>query len=103
MYLRIESFGDICGGRNCNLTYAISLLCAQNQFDLQVYAFYLCFFLHLLIIKSLMLQDGKMLKRSKTSFEENTVIRLMPDLLQNNSSKLYLGLMLFDVPSNIQG
>lgn len=50
-----------------------------------------------------MLQDGKILKTSKTMFEENTVIRLTPELLRNNSAKLYLGIMLFDVPSDIQG
>jgi hypothetical protein len=81
---------DFCGARQCNITYAISVLAAQNQFDLQ----------------SLMLQDGSMTrgvenKNDAYFFEDNTVIRLSREL-QNVGGKLYLGVMLFDVPDDIQ-
>jgi hypothetical protein len=90
VYLRVQPVDDFCGARQCNITYAISVLAAQNQFDLQ----------------SLMLQDGSMTrgvenKNDAYFFEDNTVIRLSREL-QNVGGKLYLGVMLFDVPDDIQ-
>jgi len=85
VYLRIHPADDFCGARRCNISYAISVLHAQNQFDLQ----------------SLMLQDGSMTRNERYFFEDNTVIRLTHEL-RTLGGKIYLGLMLFDVPSDIQ-
>lgn len=50
-----------------------------------------------------MLQDGMVARNPRLFFEENTVIRLTKDLRSTASSgKVYLGLMLFDVPEDIQ-
>ncbi|KAH7730124.1 hypothetical protein AAVH_02616 [Aphelenchoides avenae] len=87
VYVRIHPVDDFCGAQKCNITYAISVLVAQNQFDLQ----------------SVMLQDGMVARNPRLFFEENTVIRLTKDLRSTASSgKVYLGLMLFDVPEDIQ-
>jgi len=92
VYLRVQPVDDFCGARQCNITYALSVLAAQNQFDLQ----------------SLMLQDGSMTRNrgvdqrnDKYFFEDNTVIRLTKEL-HDVGGKLYLGVMLFDVPDDIQ-
>jgi len=58
---------------------------AQNQFDLQ----------------SMMLQDGSMHRNDRLFFEDNTVVRLTHEL-RSTSGKIYLGLMLFDVPDDMQ-
>lgn len=50
-----------------------------------------------------MLQDGRILKTKNTYFKENTVVRLTPELLKNDTKKMYLGIMLFDLPADIQG
>lgn len=49
-----------------------------------------------------MLQDGQMSRNPRLFFEDNTVIRLTKDL-RSTVGKVYLGLMLFDVPDDIQG
>ncbi|KAI1728339.1 hypothetical protein DdX_00510 [Ditylenchus destructor] len=87
VYLRIQPADDFCGARECNVTYAVSVLAAQNQFDLQ----------------SVMLLYSSMRRDTQRDFyfEDNTVIRLTRELL-DSSGKLYLGIMLFDVPDDIQ-
>jgi hypothetical protein len=86
VFIKFQPEDDFCGARQCNLSYAISLLTAQNQFDLQ----------------SLMLQDGSMQRNEKDlGFEENTIIRVEKHL-PHEDSKIFLGLRLFDVPDDIQ-
>ncbi|KAI6203644.1 hypothetical protein M3Y94_00580700 [Aphelenchoides besseyi] len=85
VYIRVFPRDDFCGAKNCNVTYALSVLLAQNQFDLQ----------------SVMLQDGSMARNERLYFEDNTVIRLNSDLY-NTLGKVYLGLTLFDVPDDMQ-
>uniref|UniRef100_A0A914HFM3 DUF4773 domain-containing protein n=1 Tax=Globodera rostochiensis TaxID=31243 RepID=A0A914HFM3_GLORO len=93
VYLRVEPVDDFCGALRCNISYAILLTNMQNKFDLH----------------SLMLQDGHMPRRSHGNggqsagvfFEDNTVVRLS-DELRNKREKIYLGLMFFDLPDDIQ-
>ncbi|KAL3096463.1 hypothetical protein niasHT_029822 [Heterodera trifolii] len=94
VYLRVEPVDDFCGALRCNISYAILLTNMQNKFDLH----------------SLMLQDGHMPRRSQENgqppvggffFEDNTVVRLS-DELRTKRGKIYLGLMLFDLPDDIQ-
>lgn len=85
VYIRVQPVDDFCGARQCNISYAVSMLAAENQFDLQ----------------SVMLQDGSMTRNRQYFFEDNTVIRLTREL-RNVTGKLYLGVMLFDVPDDIQ-
>ena len=86
VFVKFQPEDDFCGARKCNVSYAISLLTAQSQFDLQ----------------SMMLQDGVMERSSNdVDFEENTIIRVAKNLPEE--SKVFLGLRLFDVPDDIQG
>uniref|UniRef100_A0A183BHX5 DUF4773 domain-containing protein n=1 Tax=Globodera pallida TaxID=36090 RepID=A0A183BHX5_GLOPA len=93
VYLRVEPVDDFCGALRCNISYAILLTNMQNKFDLH----------------SLMLQDGHMPRRSNGNdgqsagvfFEDNTVVRLS-DELRSKREKIYLGLMFFDLPDDIQ-
>ncbi|CAD5205917.1 unnamed protein product [Bursaphelenchus okinawaensis] len=84
VYLRIEPTDDFCGPRQCNISYAMSVLLSQNHFDLQ----------------SVMLQEGSMIRINDRVFQDNTVIRLSPDVIA--SDKIYLGLSLLDVPEDMQ-
>lgn len=85
VFVKFQPEDDFCGARKCNVSYAISLLTAQSQFDLQ----------------SMMLQDGVMERSSNdVDFEENTIIRVAKNLPEE--SKVFLGLRLFDVPDDIQ-
>jgi len=85
IYLHLDPTDDFCGAKNCNITYALSILTSQNQFDLQ----------------SLKLQEGVMRRNERYHFEDNTVFRLNNDLF-NTQDKIYLGLSLFDVPEDMQ-
>jgi hypothetical protein len=86
VYLRVQPADDFCGARQCNISYALSILStAQNQFDLQ----------------SMMLQDGSMHRNERLFFEDNTVVRLTHEL-RSTRGKIYLGLKLFDVPEDMQ-
>ncbi|CAD5208779.1 unnamed protein product [Bursaphelenchus xylophilus] len=84
VYLRVEPTDDFCGPRQCNISYAMSVLLSQNHFDLQ----------------SVMLQEGSMMRINDRIFQDNTVIRLSPDVLE--SDRIYLGLSLLDVPEDMQ-
>lgn len=87
IFIKFQPVDDFCGAKQCNISYAISLLTAQNQFDLQ----------------SLMLQDGYMQRNDENlNFEENTIIRA-DKVLPYEEAKIFLGLRLFDVPNDIQG
>jgi len=85
VHLRVQPADDFCGARRCNVTYALSVLNAHNQYDLQ----------------SLMLQDGLMTRNDRYFFEDSTVVRLT-NQLRTMSGKIYLGFYLFDLPDDIQ-
>jgi len=88
VHLKIEPEDDFCGAKQCNISYGISVLAAQNQFDLQ----------------SLMLLDGSMKRHSsenKFKFEDSTVIRIARGFTASDTN-IFLGIRLFDVPDDIQ-
>uniref|UniRef100_A0A7E4VCC8 DUF4773 domain-containing protein n=1 Tax=Panagrellus redivivus TaxID=6233 RepID=A0A7E4VCC8_PANRE len=84
--IMLQPEDDFCGARQCNVSYTISVLNAQYEFDLQ----------------SIMLVDGGIMTRDEDDniFQDSTVIRVPRATGTNN--KTYLGIKFYDLPDDIQ-